>query len=65
VDLDEILYGDDDIQDNLGSILLKAVPSIIQKWWTFKLLRWLQLLNRLVNMDEILYGGDGTEYCLM
>jgi hypothetical protein len=30
---------------------------------TFKPLRWVQLLNRLVDLDEILYGGDGIEYC--
>jgi hypothetical protein len=23
----------------------------------------VQLLNRLVDVDDILYGGDGTEYC--
>jgi hypothetical protein len=39
--------------------------SIIPNWQTFKLLRWLQLLNRLVDLDEILYGGDGIEYCLL
>jgi hypothetical protein len=30
----------------------------------FKLLRWEQLLSRLVDLDEILYGGDGIEYYL-
>jgi hypothetical protein len=25
----------------------------------------VQLLNRLVDLDEILYGGDGIEYCLL
>jgi hypothetical protein len=24
----------------------------------------VQILSRLVNLDEILYGGDGIEYCL-
>jgi hypothetical protein len=59
VDLDEILSGNDDIEDDLGSILLNAVASIFQKWRTFKLLRWVQLLNRLVYLDEILFEGDG------
>jgi hypothetical protein len=45
VDLDEILYGDDDIEGNLDSILLNPVASTIPKWWTFKLLWWVQLLN--------------------
>jgi hypothetical protein len=40
------------------------VASTIPKWRTFKLLRWSQLLNRLVDLDEILYGGDGIEYYL-
>jgi hypothetical protein len=29
-----------------------------------KILRWAQLLNRLVDLDEILYRGDGIEYYL-
>jgi len=65
LDLDEILYEDDDIEDDLDSILLNPVASTIPKWRTFKLLRWVQLLNRLVDLDEILYGGDGIEYCLL
>jgi hypothetical protein len=62
VDLDEILYGDDDIEDDIDSVLFNAVASTIPKWWTFKLLRWVQLLNRLVDLDEILYVGDDIEY---
>jgi hypothetical protein len=65
VDLDEILYGCDDIEDDLESILFNAVASTIPKCQTFKLLRWVQLLNRLVDLDEILYGGDDINivYC--
>jgi hypothetical protein len=65
VDLDEILYGGDDIEDDFDSILFNAVASTIPKWRAFKLLRWVQLLNQLVDLDEILYGGDGIEYCLL
>jgi hypothetical protein len=65
VDFNEILYGGDDTEDDLDSILFNAVASTIQKWPTFKLLRWVKLLNQLVNLDEILYGGDGIEYCLL
>jgi hypothetical protein len=43
--LDEILYGGDDIEDDLESMLLNPVASTIPKWRTFKLLRWVQLLN--------------------
>jgi hypothetical protein len=65
VDLDEILCGSDDIEDDLDFILFSAVTSAIPKWPTFKLLRWVQLLNHLVDLDEILYAGDGIEYCLL
>jgi hypothetical protein len=65
VDLDEIFYGIDDIKDDLDSILFNAVDSTIPKWRMFKLLRWVQLLSRLVDLDEILYGDDGIEYCLL
>jgi hypothetical protein len=65
VDLDEILYGSDYIEDNLDSMLFNAVASTVPKWRTFKLLRWVQVLNRLVDVDEILYEGDGIVYCLL
>jgi hypothetical protein len=54
VDLDDILYGGDDIECYLDSILFNHIASIIPTWRT---LRWVQLLNRLVDSDEILYGG--------
>jgi hypothetical protein len=38
VDLDEILYGDYDIEGDLDSILLNPVALTIPKWLTFKLL---------------------------
>jgi hypothetical protein len=44
---------------------LNLVASAIPKGQTFNLLWWVQLLNRLVDLDEILYGGDGIEYCLL
>jgi hypothetical protein len=62
VDLDEILYGVDDIEDDLDSILLNPVASTISKWWMFKLLRSVQLLNQLVDLDEILYGGSDENF---
>jgi hypothetical protein len=39
VDLDEILYEGDDIEDDLDSILLNPVAPTTPKWRTFKLLR--------------------------
>jgi hypothetical protein len=59
VDLDKILYDSDDTEDDLDSILFNGVASTIPKWRTFKLLRWVQLLKPLVDLDKILYGGDG------
>jgi hypothetical protein len=50
---DEILYGGDDIEDGLDAMLFNPVASTISKWQTFKLLRWVQLLNRLMVLDEI------------
>jgi hypothetical protein len=49
-----MLYESDDVEDDIYSILLNLVPSAIPRWWTFNLLRWAQLLNRLVDLDEIL-----------
>jgi hypothetical protein len=65
VDLDEILYGGGDIEYDFDSILLNTVASTISKWRTFKLPRWVQILNRLVDFDGILYKGGSIEYCLM
>jgi hypothetical protein len=64
VDLDEILYGGHDVEGYIDSILLNLVASTIPKWKTFNLLRWAQILNRLVGLHENLYGGDGIEYYL-
>jgi hypothetical protein len=61
VDVDEILYGGDDIKDDLNSMLLNPIAYTFSNWQTFKILRWAQLLNLLVDLDEILYGGDGIE----
>jgi hypothetical protein len=36
VDLDEILYGDDDIEGDFYSIPLNILASTIPKWRTFK-----------------------------
>jgi hypothetical protein len=58
MDMDDILYGEDGIEGDLDSILLTPVVSAIPKWRTFILLRWVLLLNCLVDLDEILYGDD-------
>jgi hypothetical protein len=65
VNLDEIMCGGDDTEDDLDSLILNAVALIIPKWWKFKHLRWVKLLNRMVYLDEFFYGGDGIEYYLL
>jgi hypothetical protein len=46
VDLDEILYEVDNIEDDLDYMLFNPVASTVSKWRRFKLLRRLHLLNR-------------------
>jgi hypothetical protein len=58
VDSDEILCGGDEIEDDLETIFYNAIASTIPKWQTFKLLRWVQVLNRLVDLVQIFFGGD-------
>jgi hypothetical protein len=60
MDLNEIMYGDDDIDDDLDSMLFNRVASTISKWRTFKLRR-VHLLNRVVDLDETLYCGNGIK----
>jgi hypothetical protein len=57
VELLEVLYGRDDTEGDLDSMLLIPAPSTISKWRTFKLLKRVQLLNPLVDLDVILYCG--------
>jgi hypothetical protein len=58
VNLDEILYGGDDIEYYLDYILIYPVALTIPKWRKFKLLRWVILFIQLVDLDEILYEDD-------
>jgi hypothetical protein len=46
VDLDEILYGGDDFEDDLNSILLNPLASAIPNCKTLKHVWWVQRLNR-------------------
>jgi hypothetical protein len=64
LDLDEIFYGGDDVEDDLDYILFNPVASVTSRWRTFKFLRWEQIMNGLVDLHEILYGYDGIEYYL-
>jgi hypothetical protein len=58
MDLNEILYGDGDIEGGVDSILLNHIASTFRILWMFVLLRWVQLLKLLVDLDDMLYGGD-------
>jgi hypothetical protein len=42
------LYEGDDIEDDLDSTLINTVASTVQKWRM-----WVQLLNRLADLDEM------------
>jgi len=42
-------------------VMTLKVMLITPKWRTFKLLRWVHLLNRLVDLDEILYCDNGIK----
>jgi hypothetical protein len=59
VDLDEILHKND--EDYPDSIYFNSLDLTVQKLQMFELLRWMHLLNRLVDYDEILYGGDAIK----
>jgi hypothetical protein len=56
VDSDEILCGGDSIEYYLDYVLLNPVALTIPKRRTFELLRWVLILNRLVDLEEILRG---------
>jgi hypothetical protein len=45
-----------DLDENFVEVMTST-----PKWRAFKLLRWVQLLNHLVDLDEILFGGDDIE----
>jgi hypothetical protein len=57
----EILYGGDGIEDGLDSMLLNPVASTISKWRRLKLPKSVHLLNRLMDLDEILYCRNGVK----
>jgi hypothetical protein len=51
----EIQWQGHDIEGDLDAVLFNPVPSIITKWRTFKLLRWMQNLHQSTWDHEILY----------
>jgi hypothetical protein len=51
----------DGIEYYLDYILFNPVALTTPKWRTFNLLWWVQLLNRLVDLEEISYGDDAIE----
>jgi hypothetical protein len=52
VDLDGILYGHVDVEEDRDSILLNPIASTITKWLTFELLSWVQR-NSLITVEPI------------
>jgi hypothetical protein len=66
VDLDEILYGGDDFEDDLNSILLNPLASAIPHCKTLKRMWWVQRLNRYFFVVAVvcLLVTMATKYCL-
>jgi hypothetical protein len=58
--LGAILYGGDDVKEYIDSIIHNLIALTISKWRTFNLRR-AQILKRLVDLDEILYGDYDIE----
>jgi hypothetical protein len=48
----------------MDSILLILVASTVLKWRSFKLLKWVQLLNRVSGFGEILCVDDNIKFDL-
>jgi hypothetical protein len=42
-------------------VMTLKVTSMTPEWRTFELLSWVHLLNRLVELGEILYRADAIE----
>jgi hypothetical protein len=60
--LEYIVYEDDNINRDSGSMLFLLVASNILKWCTFKFQRRDNILNCFVDWDEIfLQGGEVIE----
>jgi hypothetical protein len=59
VDLYEIQYGGNVTEGDLDDTLCNPVPLIIPKWWTLKLPRWIQSLQRTWD-HEVLYADTAS-----
>jgi hypothetical protein len=53
VDLCEILYEGDDVEDDSNTMLLNPIASSFPKWRTFELLEWMHLLYGLMVLDKL------------
>jgi hypothetical protein len=60
VDFYEIQYGNYTIENGLDAIF-NPVASTIQKWRTFKLLRWKQKFHQWKWDDELFYDYGSSE----
>jgi hypothetical protein len=56
-----VKFGRQVLPFKLDITFFNLIASAIPKWRTSKLLRWVLLLNWLVDLDEILYGDDDIE----
>jgi hypothetical protein len=61
VDLYEIQYEFDIIEEGLDAIIFNPVTLTIQQFRTFKLLMWMQNFHQSIYNHEILYADRGSE----
>jgi hypothetical protein len=52
LDLDEILCGGDEIEDDLEAMFSNTIASVIRKWRMFKFVLWVQS-NPLITFESI------------
>jgi hypothetical protein len=60
-DFYETQEGGHAIEGDLVAVLSNPVPSTIQEWWTFKLLRWMKNLHHSTWDHEILYTDKSSK----
>jgi hypothetical protein len=62
--LDEIVYENDKIDSDSDCTLFRFVVSNIREWRTFINLRLVEILNRLVDLNEIVCNSDSDSMLL-
>jgi hypothetical protein len=61
VDFHEIRQANHAIEGDLNTAIFSPIASTIPKWWTLKLLRWMQNLNQSKWEHDILYADKSSK----